>query len=149
MTKKLFWAVLLAILCISCEKESSSTNEASILGWWEWDMKSNSGIRFMSNGSACFWDEDGTYDTFGWWIEGNALYTREWAPGDYGTPTDELCSWAGNPNCNCFKEGGRHFTKIVKLTDTELIVNVDDDKAYDSDYDMPSQIKFTKLKEIK
>ena len=112
-------------------------------------MAANSGVRFMENGSAYFWDEDDIGDAFGWWLEGNIICSREWAPGDKGTPSDGLCSWAGNPNCNCFKEGGKHVTSIIKLTDTELVINVDDDKAYDSDYDMPSQIKFTKLKGIK
>lgn len=154
MKTKLVWAlcVLICICNVSCEKggdagKSSSKNyESAIVGWWEWDMRADSGIRFMSNGSACFWDKDGTYDSFGWWIEGNVLCTREWAPGDSGTPSDALCSWAGNPNCGCFKEGGRHVTKILKLTDEEMTVSTDDDKAYDSDYDMPSQIKFKRLK---
>ena len=160
MRRKYLWYVFLTILCISCGKESADDSEpsndskpsvdykSSIIGWWEWDMEESSGIRFMSNGSACFWDEYDTYDTFGWWIEGNVLCTREWAPGESGTPVDGLCSWAGNPKCNCNKEGGRHITKIIKLTDTEMILSVDDDRAHDSDYDMPSQIKFTKIKGV-
>ena len=145
----LAYLAIVFLSIISCDKESTNTYSEDIIGWWEWDIAADSGVRFMENGSACFWDEDSTGDTFGWWLEGNILCSREWAPGDKGTPSDGLCSWTGNPNCNCFKEGGKHVTTIIKLTETELIIKVDDDKAYDSDYDMPSQIKFTRLKGIK
>lgn len=67
---------------------------------------------------TCEKELSGKYESFivGWWIEGDVLCTREWAPVDSGTPIDGLCSWAGNPNCNCYKAEGKHITKIIKLT---------------------------------
>lgn len=136
------------LICSSCEKIPTRQYEEGIVGWWEWDLRENSGVRFERDGSACFWDDGQTFDSFGWWLEGRTLCTREWTPGDSGAPDDKLCSWTGNPNCYCHQEGGRHITTIVKLTDSELILNIDDDDAFDSDYDMPSQIKLRKLQGV-
>lgn len=34
MKRKLYWLLVAAILCLTCEKESSGNYESSIVGWW-------------------------------------------------------------------------------------------------------------------
>lgn len=127
--------LLFSIVSVSCEKDYTS----SIIGEWE-SCDLAGGLCLRSNGVGYFWsEENGEYSTgdeFYWWLKGNILCTKE--PEE----SDDLCDWTGNPNCICYQEGGRHVTTIIKLTETEMILNVDDDNAYDSDYDMPSKMTF-------
>ena len=127
---------------ISCEKGSDTNNYSSvIIGWWEL-VETNPDDSDLSDGLRLVWEfaEDGKqapfqnddYDENGelifsetlnqvqpyydYWIEGDILCDKNSKNGD--------CGEFGNPNCGPNEHGYQHYTKILKLDDQTLVLEI-------------------------